>query len=170
LNKKYPEVPTIPTATEQLAKTLENLPLEDMVKKLDSMIAGLNTLVNSPDLKANFRNLNETLDQVEKLAQHFNNEVVPSIRAAVDTAGKSMAEVAPNINKTLESASAAMDAAHAALSEMKDFTAQSGQMGYEMSSAIRELSDAARSMRLLGDYLERHPESLLRGKKENKGE
>jgi paraquat-inducible protein B len=31
---------------------------------------------------------------------------------------------------------------------------------------LRELSDAARSLRVLADYLERHPEALLRGKGE----
>jgi paraquat-inducible protein B len=30
--------------------------------------------------------------------------------------------------------------------------------------AIRQLTDAARSMRDLADFLERHPESLLQGK------
>jgi paraquat-inducible protein B len=34
----------------------------------------------------------------------------------------------------------------------------------KMNSALEEISGAARSLRLLMDYLERHPESLLRGK------
>ena len=33
------------------------------------------------------------------------------------------------------------------------------------SSTLQEVSRAARSMRVLADYLERHPEALLRGKK-----
>jgi paraquat-inducible protein B len=34
----------------------------------------------------------------------------------------------------------------------------------KMNTALEEISGAARSLRLLMDYLERHPESLLRGK------
>jgi paraquat-inducible protein B len=33
-----------------------------------------------------------------------------------------------------------------------------------MLRTLTELKDAARSIRVLADYLERHPESLLRGK------
>ena len=34
-----------------------------------------------------------------------------------------------------------------------------------LNSALEELSAAARSIRILADYLERHPESLVHGKK-----
>jgi len=35
----------------------------------------------------------------------------------------------------------------------------------QLDSALAELASAARSMRLLTEYLERHPEALIRGKK-----
>ena len=38
----------------------------------------------------------------------------------------------------------------------------------ELRDALQELTRAARSLRVLTDYLERHPESLLRGKTEEK--
>jgi paraquat-inducible protein B len=34
----------------------------------------------------------------------------------------------------------------------------------DLLRTLAELKDAARSIRVLADYLERHPESLLRGK------
>jgi paraquat-inducible protein B len=34
----------------------------------------------------------------------------------------------------------------------------------ELNGTLREISATARSLRQLSDYLERHPESLLRGK------
>jgi len=33
---------------------------------------------------------------------------------------------------------------------------------------LRELTDTARSIRALADYLDRHPEALIRGKQEEK--
>jgi paraquat-inducible protein B len=36
-----------------------------------------------------------------------------------------------------------------------------------MRETLRELNRAARSLRTLSDYLEQHPESLLRGKTED---
>ncbi|MFH1281959.1 MAG: MlaD family protein [Candidatus Omnitrophota bacterium] len=40
----------------------------------------------------------------------------------------------------------------------------------ELEKTLREVSGAARSMRLLTEYLEQHPEALLRGKTISKGE
>ena len=34
----------------------------------------------------------------------------------------------------------------------------------ELDSTLQEVSGAARSLRVLADYLQRHPEALLRGK------
>ena len=36
----------------------------------------------------------------------------------------------------------------------------------ELQNTLEELSEAARSVRLLADYLERHPDALIRGKGE----
>ena len=36
--------------------------------------------------------------------------------------------------------------------------------GQQLGSTLQEVSRAARSLRVLADYLERHPEALIRGK------
>jgi paraquat-inducible protein B len=38
------------------------------------------------------------------------------------------------------------------------------QIRGELSSLLKQLRDAARSVRTLADYLEQHPDSLVRGK------
>jgi len=40
----------------------------------------------------------------------------------------------------------------------------SGSQGGDLSGTLRELKEAARSIRNMADYLESHPESLLSGK------
>jgi Ca2+-binding RTX toxin-like protein len=46
------------------------------------------------------------------------------------------------------------------------FTAAEGdsRLGYELVRALRDVADAARSLKTLADYLERHPDALIRGK------
>jgi paraquat-inducible protein B len=41
---------------------------------------------------------------------------------------------------------------------------QDSPLQHEMRQAIKELGDAARAVRILTDYLERHPEALIYGK------
>ena len=45
--------------------------------------------------------------------------------------------------------------------------AQGSPLQRDLRDALREVSRAAQSIRALTYYLERHPESLLRGKKED---
>ena len=65
--------------------------------------------------------------------------------------------VTPQINTVLEEARQSLANAE----KMLDADAP---LQVNMNTALEEISGAARSLRLLMDYLERHPESLLRGK------
>ena len=46
--------------------------------------------------------------------------------------------------------------------------AEDSPLQQDMRQTLRELTRAAGSLRILTDYLERHPESLVRGKPEDK--
>jgi paraquat-inducible protein B len=40
-------------------------------------------------------------------------------------------------------------------------------VGYELVKTLREFADAARSLRMLANYLERHPNALVFGRQES---
>ncbi|MGO8858858.1 MAG: intermembrane transport protein PqiB [Steroidobacteraceae bacterium] len=65
--------------------------------------------------------------------------------------------LAPQISATLTEAQGAMKNA-------KEMLGQDAPLQSDLSATLLELSRAARSVSALVDYLERHPESLLRGK------
>jgi paraquat-inducible protein B len=52
------------------------------------------------------------------------------------------------------------------LKSVESLVAKDSPISQELQESLRELSDAARSLRVLADYLERHPEALLRGKEQ----
>jgi paraquat-inducible protein B len=83
--------------------------------------------------------LEQTLKSTDQLMRH------------VDTS------LAPQIEATLTEAQAAMKNA-------KDLLAQDAPLQSELGATLLQLSRAAKSVSALVDYLERHPESLLRGK------
>jgi paraquat-inducible protein B len=68
--------------------------------------------------------------------------------------------VAPQISATLKEAQGAMKNA-------KDVLAQDAPLQSDLSATLLQLSRAAKSVSALVDYLERHPESMLRGKPED---
>jgi paraquat-inducible protein B len=93
----------------------------------------------SARLMSTMANLDQTLKTANSLLQNVNGNVAPEITA------------------TLKEAQGAMKNAKEVLGE--DSPLQS-----DLGSTLVELSRAAKSVSALVDYLERHPESLLRGK------
>jgi paraquat-inducible protein B len=71
--------------------------------------------------------------------------------------GADMTHALANLDKTLVQADGT-------LKSIDTMFAEDSPVSQEVQSTLRELSDAARSLRVLADYLERHPEALLRGK------
>jgi FixJ family two-component response regulator len=69
------------------------------------------------------------------------------------------AQVLPQARQTLASAQAALDSANSALEP-------NSALAQNTTDAMRELARTAAAFRTLADYLERHPEALIRGKQE----
>jgi paraquat-inducible protein B len=84
-----------------------------------------------------------TLDQTLKSTDHLMRNVDASI--------------APQVTATLKEAQDAMKNAKDALSE-------GGSLNNNLGDTLLQLSRAAKSLGTLADYLERHPEALIRGK------
>jgi paraquat-inducible protein B len=65
---------------------------------------------------------------------------------------------------TLDSARGTMDSGRITLDNANKLVEPNSVLGEELGSTLQEVSRAARSVRVLADYLERHPEALIRGK------
>lgn len=143
---KYPILPTIPETLEaitarvsSLLDKFDKLPLQQIATELEGGLAGINTLVNSDDMKQAIADFSKTMAQVEQLSKKLNTQTVP------------------NANHTLRQASSALKSA-------EDVISQDSPLHHEILKALKDLSAAARSIRSMAEYLERHPDSLLRGK------
>ncbi len=73
--------------------------------------------------------------------------------------GADMTKALANLDKTIVQADGT-------LKSIENMVAKDSPISQELQATLRELSDAARSLRVLADYLERHPEALLRGKEQ----
>jgi len=187
LEKRYPEIPTVPSSLEQLTKKLEELPLDEIANRLNETLAGINRLVNSRDLQASIGSLNQLLKNTDALVKNLDSEIKPlasdirgttaAARAAFAQAEKTLrfdegapGEIALSIKETLSAASATMKETQTAVVNINKIAVQNANLGYDISRTLEQTAELARSIRILADYLERHPESLLRGKSTDKGE
>jgi len=83
--------------------------------------------------------------------------VVPEARSVLVEARQALVDV----RKTLEEARKTLGGANQVLSS-------DAPVQLDLRETLREVSRAAQSLRVLGDFLEQHPESLIRGKREDK--
>jgi paraquat-inducible protein B len=61
-----------------------------------------------------------------------------------------------------------LDDARKTLGGAKQTLSPDAPLQLDLRETLRELSRAAQSLRVLGDYMERHPESLIRGKEDER--
>jgi len=177
LSTEYSEIPSVPTPLEELQKTLEDLPFKEIVENLNSTLDGVDRLVNSIDAKKTTRIIESAVKDIQTLAQNVNDKVGPladSIASAARSADGALVEtretmiaVRGDTKKVLEEAQATLVTAQSALKQ-SELTLQAygedSRTVTDLQKTLRELSATTRSLRQLSDYLERHPESLLRGK------
>jgi paraquat-inducible protein B len=135
-----PEFPTITGNMEQF-QTL----LMQIVQKIDKI--PLEEL--SGDARKTLQTLETTLGNADRLIKSIDSSVVPETRLMLE-----------DVRKTLNEANKALAGAKQALSA-------DAPIQQDLRETLREVGRAAQSMRLLADYLERHPESLISGKKES---
>jgi len=142
--------PKAPKAVVDVEKNPLEMPtVPNSLDELQSQVQEIATKLNKvpfeqigTDVRTALATLNKTLVSAEQLTRTLNNDVSPEITAAMKDA-----------RKTINSAERTL--------------AQDSPLQQDMRQTLQELTRAAGSVRVLTDYLERHPESLLRGKPED---
>ncbi len=128
-------------ADDVMAK-IDALPIEQTGEDIRSITARIRTLSSSPKIADSLDHLDRSVAQIDRTL----HEVSPQIGLLVS-----------QLRQTASEADSAVAAANRTIGG--DPTRQN-----DLPEALRQLTDMARSVRALADYLDRHPEALLRGK------
>jgi paraquat-inducible protein B len=91
-------------------------------------------------------NLNQTLAELQKTMKQVNGQVLPEMKGTLQKASETLEQVA----RTMETANQTL--------------AEDSPQLQQVETTMDELQRTARSMRVLTDYLSRHPEALIRGR------
>jgi paraquat-inducible protein B len=111
--------------------------LAQILKKIDKI--PLDKI--SAEVQQALQSLDSTIKNADKLIQRVDSTIMPEARATLEEA-----------RKTLGAAKQTLSA--------------DAPLQHDLREALREVARAAQSLRGLTDYLERHPEALIRGKQE----
>ncbi len=135
----------LPSMTGGLNSILASF--SDISQKLDRL--PLDEL--SANLNATLRSANGALSGVEQLARTTNQGLAPTLRR--------LPEITTELQGTLSGANRFLSQADRGYGGNSHFAR-------ELDRAMTELGDTARSIRQLTDFLDRHPEALIRGRSE----
>lgn len=93
---EYPELPSISSSLEELSKTVEGLPLQELAEKLVRTVDNLDKLVSSPGLHRALGSLDESTAHLNQLLGAMNEKVLP-LAAPLETflqqSGQTMARI-----------------------------------------------------------------------------
>jgi paraquat-inducible protein B len=172
------EIPSIPTPLQELEKALSELNIKEITEDVRRAMDGIAKLASSPDLHEGIGILKNTLIDVQKLARNLDSKLDPlatridqtlvEARAGIGDARKLMNEQGPalvsKIKKAAESATTALVQANTTLKTIENLTEEGTQLRHEVSATLREIAAASRSVRVLSDFIEQHPDAILRGR------
>ena len=181
---RYQEIPTIPTTLQkaqdilgQLITKLDDIDFKtlltsvsDAVKNIEGLsknkdlqeaLAGVNQLVNKPELHAAIRSLEKTVLKIDQAA-----DGVQKVAGSLD---RNVSALSADLKETLTGVRDAVKQIQITVTNVDGFVDPNSPTLYELTKALKELSGAARSLRLMADYLERNPRALLFGRPESEG-
>ncbi len=92
------------------------------------------------------------------------NELMTSTSTLMAVLAKDLPGLSEDMHATLANMRATFGQAEETLRTLDSSASPDGEMAVQLQDTLKEVAAAARSIRLMTDYLERHPESLLRGK------
>jgi paraquat-inducible protein B len=182
---KYPEIPTVPSTMSKFAKDLQQIPIQKIGHRVSAVLAGIQKFMDNPELGQGVKNLNQTILDLQKLVKDVGSHVDPLLGSATAAIGhadelvlnvnKQIDPLAAGVKKTSDAVTRTADAARPAVKEVERafaniaaLTGKGSEERRQLDRTLKELQATARSIKLWAEYLERHPEALIRGKGKSK--
>jgi paraquat-inducible protein B len=154
------EVPVMPTTIERAIQTLdrlvnrvEALDLKGLVASARHALDGVDDLARSPKVADALDGLRDALASIHRVTAALEPGVTPTIKgldATLAQAREVLIRVEPQLDQTL---------AHA-----QELLGPDAPLAVGLASTLADLGEAARSVRDLADFLDRHPNAILTGR------
>jgi paraquat-inducible protein B len=148
LDPAVPEIPTLPTMTESLMQTIDQMPLREIVSNINTSLQSIATLAASSDVSETLASVRASSQKLESLLARLDRDVPALVT---------------NLTQTTLALNGVAD-------DAREIVSARSPLRYKVGVALEEMGAAARSVRNLADYLQRHPEALLAGKQQNRAE
>ncbi len=164
----YKEIPTAPTEVQifrvdfaevtgklnltlgKLDKSLSEFRVREISAALTNVLASINAVAASPELTNTIASAHETLIEVKELAA--------DLRRRTDALSCSAESALAESRQTLREV-------RGGVQDVRDVLTPDGTLRRDLNDTLESLRDAAQSISSLADFLNKHPNALISGKR-----
>ena len=188
----FPDAPPVKIDWSQKPIVVPVVPslVPDLEAKVTSVLAKLDRLPNEAigaDLMKVLATADEVLKGADKMLNRVETDVTPELRATLEETRRLIATadglLKTGLTRTIDEASTTLNEFNRTLAELRGplatvdrvlqntdatLVGKNAPVQQDLRDALQEVTLAARALRGLMDYLERHPEALIRGKTQEK--
>jgi paraquat-inducible protein B len=173
LMPEYPEIPTVPSTIQELLSNLTSFDLPGLSEKLNrvldrldqtigeldmrqlsagltNLLGSLDRLVNAPDLTNSLAGLRLTLEDTRAMIRKLDGRVDP---------------IADGVTNTLHQAQQTLAELRRGVENFSGLVAPNAPLQSQLHATLDELGTAARAVTDFAEFLKRHPNALITGKK-----
>jgi paraquat-inducible protein B len=171
------EIPAIPSEMDRLDRALASINYDEMIIKVRSILDGLSATFSSNGLAQALTTLPATLAGAHGMATGITAQidttagtlrsVAHEYSALAQTTLVVVAALSPATRGALADVSGAAQQISSAAATVERLLAEDSPQRAQLDATIRDLMASARELRDLLDYIDRHPEALLRGRRSN---
>lgn len=171
-NDRYPEMPTIDSGLGEIFAALEDLPLDALVGQVTNTLKSVENILQNEGIEESAEYLPVLLKDTDAaiiaLSTFISGELPNTskqLRSFLKTGEGSVEVLTTRLtNETLVDAEKTLKELELTLSTARARLDKNDPISYEATRTLREVSNAAASLRRFTDYLEAHPEALVRGR------
>ncbi len=177
------EIPSIPSNSDEIQKSIRNLlessktiDLTLLFNNLQKTVGNLERITGSEQTQSTLAALNKSMLDLQQIADALkgNTEIIAQdLKMTIKHADQLILDFNSNAESLFEethqvvmSGNKTLEEINKTLSSVESVINNNSPVNQNLQTALQELTRAARSTRVLMDYLERHPDALLHGKKD----
>ena len=170
LHPRYPQLPTTPTMMEKMGDRADDivaklaaLPLPEMLEDLHKTISAARVLLESKDLQTVLANTGRTAASLDARLTEMQSTLAAADKA-LGTVDQQAGLAGAHMRATLASLRETMDRTQKSLDAIEGTMRGTDEARVTASQALQELSRTMQALRNLVDYIQTHPEAIVRGK------
>ena len=185
IDKEHLEIPTVESDLNKLQNLFKSIPLKELTENLVITVTEINKIFIDKESRSVLENINSTVTGSRELIDTLNKQIVPLAQSSqqrldevqlllqntenqLTTTLQELTKLSTNLNQELtqltDTATTAFDKTDKAFTSINTMVDKESIARNKLEQSLNELTRAAKSIRSFTEYLERHPEAIIKGK------